>query len=153
VTNNGTSRTFYANTQEISLPNAIRSRVASIAPINNLALDSYAAPVGPATWSRETHRATLIASPESTVNPDQTLTSNNQPFYALAPEDFATQYNLAPIYSGGTTGAGQTIGSIGTSNINLALVDAYRKLFNPQKAPRNPPPRKPASNPRQPSGN
>ncbi len=127
VTNNGTSKTFYANTQEISLPDAIRPRVAGIAPINNLALDSYAAPVGPANLSRETHRATLIASTE---NPDQTLTSNNQPFYALAPEDFATQYNLAPIYAGGTTGAGQTIGIIGTSNINLALVDAYRKLFN-----------------------
>jgi hypothetical protein len=127
VTNHGTSRTFYANTQAISLPDAVRSRVASIAPINNLTLDSYATPVGPATWSRETHRATRIASTE---NPDQTLTSNNQPFYALAPEDFATQYNLAPIYAGGTTGAGQTIGIIGTSNINLALVDAYRKLFN-----------------------
>ena len=27
-------------------------------------------------------------------------------------------------------GTGQTIGIIGTSNINLALADAYRKLFN-----------------------
>ncbi|MBB5057345.1 hypothetical protein HDF16_002030 [Granulicella aggregans] len=127
VTSKGTSKTFYANSQAISLPAAILSRVAAIAPINNLILDSYAAPVGPATWSRETHRATPIASTE---NPDQTLTHNNQPFYALAPEDFATQYNLAPIYAGGTTGAGQTIGIIGTSNINLALVDAYRKLFS-----------------------
>ena len=127
VPTNSATKNFYANTQAISLPTAIHARVAAIAPINNLQLDSYAAPVGPATWSRETHRATPITSAE---NPDQTLTSNNQPFYALAPEDFATQYNLAPIYSAGINGTGQTIGIIGTSNINLALVDAYRKLFS-----------------------
>jgi len=117
-------KTFYANAREIAVPEAIHARVAAFAPLNNLPLDSYAAPVGPALYSRDSHRATRIASPQFT------LTENNQPFYALAPEDFATQYDLAPVYSAGITGSGQTIGIIGTSNINLALVDAYRKLFN-----------------------
>ena len=56
--------------------------------------------------------------------------ANGAPFYALAPEDFATQYDLGPVYTAGTDGSGETIGIIGTTNINLALVDAYRTLFN-----------------------
>lgn len=61
--------------------------------------------------------------------PQYTLTDINTPFYGLGPEDFATQYDLAPVYAAGLDGSGQTIGIIGDSNINLALVNSYRTLF------------------------
>lgn len=113
-------KTFYANANEISVPAAIASRIHGFAPLNSLPLDSYVKPMGGGTMNRANHK----------VAPQFTLSENNAPFYALAPEDFATQYDVTPVYSAGINGTGQTIGIIGSNNLNLALVDAYRKLFN-----------------------
>ncbi|MGA3371001.1 MAG: Ig-like domain repeat protein [Terracidiphilus sp.] len=113
-------KTFYANASEISVPEAIASRIRGFAPLNSYPLDSYVKPVGSGTIDRTSHR----------VAPQFTLSENSKPFYALGPEDFATQYDVTPVYAAGVNGAGQTIGILGEGNINLALVDAYRKLFN-----------------------
>jgi len=113
-------RSFYANDREISVPEGIVSRIRNFAPLNTFPLTSYLAPAGKARFSRAAHGAA----------PAFTLTANNAPFYALAPEDFATQYDLGPVYTAGTDGAGETIGIIGATNVNLALVNAYRELFN-----------------------
>ena len=50
-------------------------------------------------------------------------------FYALAPQDFATQYEIGPLYRAGIDGTGQTIGIVDESNLDLSLVDAFRKLY------------------------
>lgn len=113
-------RSFYSNDREIVVPAAIASRIRNFAPLNTYPLTSYLASAGKAALSRSAHSA----------RPEFTTTSNNAQFYALAPEDFATQYDLPPLYNAGTDGSGQTIGIIGYTNINLALVDAYRQLFN-----------------------
>jgi Pro-kumamolisin, activation domain/Bacterial Ig-like domain (group 3) len=113
-------KTFYANSKEIAVPAAIAFRIAAFAPLNNLPLSSYAKRVGTAAVSRSGVQS----------HAQFTLTENGQPFYALGPEDFATQYDVAPVYAAGLNGAGQTIGILGEYNLNLALVDAYRKLFN-----------------------
>ena len=113
-------KTFYANAGEISVPSAIASRIRGFAPLNSFPLDSYLRPLGGGTLNRVNHK----------VAPQFTLTENNQPFYAFAPEDFATQYDVTPAYAAGINGTAQTIGIIGEYNINLAMVDAYRKLFN-----------------------
>jgi hypothetical protein len=113
-------QTFYANASEIAVPAAIASRIAAFAPLNNIPLTSYARVAGRATIDPSNHR----------VTPQFTLSEDNAPFYALAPEDFATQYDVAPVYAAGMNGAGQTIGIIGESNLNLSLLDAYRTLFN-----------------------
>lgn len=44
----------------------------------------------------------------------------------LFPDDFATIYDLNPLYSAGMTGAGVSIAIVGRSNINLSDVTAYR---------------------------
>lgn len=110
-------KVFYANDREISIPQEIASRIRNFAPLNTYSPTSYLANVGPGKLSRHADE------------PGFTLTHNNAPFYAVAPEDFATQYDLGPVYTTGTNGSGETIGIIGTSNINLAMVDAYRNLF------------------------
>ena len=111
---------FYANDREISVPATIFSLIRNFAPLNTFPLTSYVAHAGKAKFSRGAHGGA----------PAFTLTANNAPFYALAPEDFATQYDLSPVYSAGTNGSGQTIGIIGATNVNLALVNAYRELFD-----------------------
>jgi subtilase family serine protease len=71
------------------------------------------------------------------TTPQWTLPNGNQNFYAFAPEDFATQYDLGPLYKAGVNGSGQTIGIINESNVDLSLVADFQKLFglsspNPQ---------------------
>lgn len=46
----------------------------------------------------------------------------------LFPADFATIYDLKPLYSAGTSGTGVAIAIAGRSNINLADVQAFRAI-------------------------
>ncbi len=57
--------------------------------------------------------------------------------YYLAPADYATIYNLTPLYSAGTDGTGTSIAIVGRTNINVSDVTTFRSYFglpvnNPQ---------------------
>ncbi|HEY7391995.1 MAG TPA: protease pro-enzyme activation domain-containing protein, partial [Bryobacteraceae bacterium] len=47
----------------------------------------------------------------------------------LAPADFSTIYDLAPLYASSTNGTGYTLAIVGRSNINLSDVAAFRSTF------------------------
>jgi len=47
----------------------------------------------------------------------------------VAPYDFATIYNLLPAWNNHTTGSGQTIAIIGTSDIDLTDVSSFKSAF------------------------
>jgi len=49
--------------------------------------------------------------------------------FALGPTDFATIYNVGPLWTAGTDGTGQSIAIAGVSNINLQDVADFRTLF------------------------
>ncbi len=110
----------YANANDIAIPQALAALVYGVSPLNNFRAKPYVRSAGTAAYSPLTNRVT----PQFT-NPDG-MTN----FYALAPEDFATQYDLGPLYKAGTKGSGQTIGIINETNIDLTLPNAYRTLFN-----------------------
>ena len=120
----------YANADEFSIPAALAPLVHGISPLNNFRAQPYIKVVGPALYTRATGKATPLWTA-----PNQMGTANPY-MYPVAPEDFATQYDLKPLYQVGLNGAGQTIGIINESNIDISLVDAYRQLFN---LPSNPP--------------
>lgn len=65
-----------------------------------------------------------VAQPEWTYP-----VSNGGHAYELAPADFAMQYDIASVYKSGIDGAGQNIGILSDSNIDLSLVAAYQALF------------------------
>jgi hypothetical protein len=114
----------YANASEISIPAALAPLVSGVSPLNNFHAQPYVEVAGPALYSQVTKRAIpqwTIPNPFGTPNPDA---------YLVAPEDFATQYDLAPLYKAGVNGAGQSIGIINESNIDVSLVNAYRQLFS-----------------------
>jgi len=46
----------------------------------------------------------------------------------MFPADFATIYDLNPLYSAGTTGTGAAIAIAGRSNVNLSDVDSFRSV-------------------------
>jgi pseudomonalisin len=49
--------------------------------------------------------------------------------YYLAPADFATIYDLAPLYQQSINGSGQSVAIVGRSNINLADIRQFRAFF------------------------
>lgn len=113
----------YANATDLSIPAGLATLVRGVTPLN----DFYAKPLvktaGPALYSRKTRRATpqwTINNPFGTANPYA---------YPVAPEDYATQYDLTPLFQAGINGAGETIGIVNESNINLSLVNAYQQMF------------------------
>jgi subtilase family serine protease len=112
-------KTYYAIAREASVPEQIRPLVRGFAPLNTFPLTSYIHVAGKGT----------LTSPGHLVKPQFTQTGSTSNFYAVAPEDFATQYNLGPLYAAGTNGTGQIVGILGESNIDLGPVTAYRQLF------------------------
>src|SRR5580704_10036440 len=62
--------------------------------------------------------------------PAFTFTDNSSTYYAVAPADFATIYNLNPLFAQGYRGAGQTIIVIEDTNIeNPSDVTSFRSSF------------------------
>jgi len=49
-------------------------------------------------------------------------------YHFLTPADFATIYDLNPAYSGGITGAGQTIAILGYSRVDNADIEIFQRL-------------------------
>lgn len=112
-------KTYYSVASEVSVPRSIAPLLKGFAPLNNFPMSSGVHTAAKATYT----------TAKGSAKPQFTTSINGQPFYAISPEDFATQYNVAPVYQAGTDGTGQTIGIIGQTNIDLTVTAAYRKLF------------------------
>jgi subtilase family serine protease len=69
-------------------------------------------------FRRTSQIATKVAQPESSAG------STHNVF----PADFATIYDLNPLYSAGTTGSSVAIAIAGRSNINLSDVETFRSI-------------------------
>jgi subtilase family serine protease len=66
----------------------------------------------------------------SHLSSDFTVADGSNTFYLVAPPDFATIYNLTPLFSAGIRGAGQTIAVIEDTKIEHAAdVTTFRKAF------------------------
>jgi uncharacterized membrane protein len=78
------------------------------------------------------HSERRVATADSPIAP--LFTSGNSHY--LSPGDFATIYNLTPLYGSGIDGTGQTIAIVGRSNIRVSDVRSFRSSFGlPAKDP------------------
>src|SRR5256886_1103074 len=112
----------HANDRDPQIPAALAPVVAGITAMNDFRPKSHSVVLGGATYELSTHQ----------VRSAWTLHAFA---LALAPSDFAVQYDLNPLYGAGINGDGVTIGIIGASNVDPAIVAAYRALFGlPAKA-------------------
>ena len=93
----------YANSSDPAIPAALDGIVAGI-----YGLDDF-------DWE-----------PVSSSHPHYTASDGS---HYIAPEDFAAQYNLSPLYNAGFDGSGQTIAIAGRTVINLSDVRTFRKRF------------------------
>jgi len=109
----------HANASNPQIPAALTPVIAGVGPLNDFRPKSQMSLLGRATYDSNTHK----------VTPQWTFSNGSGETYAVSPKDFATQYNLTPLYTAGINGSGQTIGIINDSNIDLDLVSAYRKFY------------------------
>jgi uncharacterized protein (TIGR03437 family) len=96
----------FANATRPSVPAALAEVVAGIRGLDDFRLESQAKVVPPGAESGTTTGR------------------------ALAPDDFATIYDLQKLYAAGIDGTGQTIAILGQSGIHLSDIQAFRAQFN-----------------------
>jgi subtilase family serine protease len=113
--------THVANATAAQIPSALAAAVAGVSQLNDFRPKPAIKLMGRAKYDVKTHTGV----PQWTYGEGQ----GYAPLYFLTPEDFSTQYDVKPAYTAGVTGVGQTIGIINDSNIDISLVNAYRKLF------------------------
>jgi uncharacterized protein (TIGR03437 family) len=96
--------THFANVSEPQVPEALADIVEGFTGLNDFRLQSFARPVPPNFNSGSSH--------------------------FLAPEDFATIYNIGPLYQAGIDGTGQGIAVVGDSDVSLSDIRAFRTRYN-----------------------
>ena len=111
--------THYANATDPQIPAALAPVFGGFASLNNFRLTSHSKLMGKAAYDVNSGRA----------KPEWTMDASYGESFVLTPGDFAVQYDLNPLYSGGTDGTGQTIAVVNDSNVDLSIVSSFRSLF------------------------
>jgi uncharacterized protein (TIGR03437 family) len=94
----------YANTSEPQIPEALSGVVAGLLGLDDL-------PIGP---------------PRPEPLPLANFADGS---HGLSPDDFATIYNVTPLYNDGVTGSGQRIAVVGQSSFDLNDIRLFRRTF------------------------
>ncbi len=154
--------THIANMSDLQIPAALAPVVAGVRGLNNFfprplhRLGRQVTRNGETgTWERRVAGAETVPSIATPSEQTTALGTGGKPkplfgttdayqdvIEDVAPYDFATMYNVLPLWKASTTidGTGQTIAIAGTSNISLADVAAFRTAFGlPTSAPANTP--------------
>jgi Pro-kumamolisin, activation domain len=127
----------WANQSDPQIPAAFASAVAGFASLHNFPRHS-------ASHSLGVVRRNMATAKSETIQPSFTFaggcTQQNGPqnndCFTLGPQDFATIYNVTPLYTAGIDGTGEVIAIVADSNINPTDVTQFRSIFGlPAKAP------------------
>ena len=100
----------FANSNEISLPAAIAPSVSSIRGLNDF---------------RPRPQSKFVAAAKASLSHPE-FTSGQTGNHFLTPGDFATIYNVGPVYTAGLTGKGQSIAVLGQTAVVMADITAFR---------------------------
>jgi subtilase family serine protease len=128
----------FANASDPAIPAALAPLVAGIASLNNFPRRAQSHRVGNFRHNTATNLTTRlpdqsqITQPQSAVKPTFTVNEMGNISYGVTPYDFATIYNVLPLWNESTPidGTGQTIAIVGQTDINPADFVNFRKLFN-----------------------
>jgi uncharacterized protein (TIGR03437 family) len=100
-------KVHYANSADPAIPAALSDVVRGLRGLNNYRLEPRSRAMG--------------------LGPQDT-TSDGQ--HQMAPDDFATIYDVAPLYIANINGAGQKLVVVGQTDINLSDIQAFRSQFH-----------------------
>jgi hypothetical protein len=116
----------WANSSDPSIPTALVPAVAGVVTLHNF----------PRRSNLTVHGKPLAAPTGQNVLPLFTFTPQQTTMYGLGPTDFATIYNVLPLWNAGIDGTGQTIAIVGETNIHVTDIENFRTLFGlPAKDP------------------
>jgi uncharacterized protein (TIGR03437 family) len=110
--------THYANASAPSVPAAFGSVVQGIRGLSDFRLKPRSHP--------SSSKASLVKSNSSKPN----YASASCDSECVAPGDFATIYDVTPLYTAGINGAGQKIAIAGQIEVNLSDIEQFRSMFN-----------------------
>ena len=115
----------WANASDPSIPAALAPAVAGIASMNNFPRKAMNVPAGVFMHDKTTGKTTPV-HPMFTYPGGCDQDGN---CYLLGPYDFATIYDVQPLWNAGLDGTDQTIAIVGESNINPQDVTDFRTMF------------------------
>jgi subtilase family serine protease len=117
----------WANSSDPSIPAALTPAVAGVASLNNF--PKKAAHRLGGTVTRDVATGKLKAVKPQFTYPAGCQGTTGSECYGVTPTDFATIYNILPLWNAGITGAGETIAIISDSDVNPADLTNFRSLF------------------------
>jgi len=109
---------YHANAQDPSIPRGLSDLVAGIVSLHNFPRKMMSHSMGPAT--------------QTGIIPEYTVGSSHY----LSPGDFATIYDINPLYSAGIDGGGQSIAIVGRTHPSSSDWTTFRSIMG---LPANPP--------------
>jgi subtilase family serine protease len=122
---------YWANASDPQIPQALAPAVTGFVSLHNFPKHAASHSLGPVRRNMANAKAVGL-QPSFTFNGG--CAQNN--CFALGPQDFATIYNVTPLYSAGIDGTGEVIAVVADSNINPTDVTQFRSVFGlPAKAP------------------
>ena len=140
-------KVYQANVSDPSIPMALAPAVGGVLTLYNFPRQMHHVSAGTFQRDEKTGKTTRVTAPnrkilsadenrtQQAANPDFTIGSNTN-FYALTPYDFATIYNLLPLWNAGIDGTGQTIAVLEETDIHVDDVRSFRSIFGlPAKDP------------------
>jgi subtilase family serine protease len=124
-----------ANNAEPAIPQALAPVVAGVVSLHNFFHKPLHRDGGRFRRDQKTGKWTPV-NPDATVQPLFNVPATSGTFEMVSPYDFATIYDVTPLWTAGIDGTGQTIAIAGRSDINLADVATFRSSFGlPANAP------------------
>jgi hypothetical protein len=123
----------WANGSDPLIPAALAPVVSGVAALHNFPVKPLHHVAGSFSKSISTGEIKRI-SPQGSSQTGTQFTFNNSSCgpascYAVGPADFATIYNVLPLWNTQINGTGQNIAIVGESNINLQDVRDFRSMF------------------------
>jgi hypothetical protein len=123
-----------ANNTDPSIPEALTPVVAGIFQLNDFWEKPLHKDLGTMRRNQDTGKWTPLnpekAFSQGKVKPMYNVPVSGGDFELVTPFDFATIYNVLPLWNAGITGTGLTIGIAGRSDISLTDVATFRKAFD-----------------------
>jgi Pro-kumamolisin, activation domain/Bacterial Ig-like domain (group 3) len=117
----------WANSSDPQIPAALTPVVAGVDSLHNFRRKAM---------NVRANRIGRFGSPLPGITPDITVPFCDPNCFDVGPYDFATIYNILPLWQGGIDGTGQTIAIVGRTNINIQDTRDFRTLFGlPAKDP------------------
>ena len=123
----------WANAKDPSIPAALAPVVVGVKSLHNFNSKSAAHYAGLYQRSKDTGKIVQLSGPQFTICFNPSCTDH---LFPLGPTDFATIYNVLPLWNAGIDGTGQSIAIVQESNIHLSDIAQFQSLFG---LPANPP--------------